>query len=111
MAANFIKVDSIERLDELFKESHKRPIVFFKHSLTCGISAGVKDIVSDVEADLNVVVVQTERHLSNEISVRTSVRHQSPQAIVIKDGQAIYHASHYDITSDDIRQWIAAGHG
>lgn len=111
MAANFLKVDSIERLDELFKESHTRPIVFFKHSITCGISAGVKDIVSDVEADLNIVIVQTDRHLSNEIAARTSVRHQSPQAIVIKDGKAIYHASHYDITPDDIAQSIGANRG
>jgi bacillithiol system protein YtxJ len=107
MAANFLKLDSIERLDALFKESHTRPVVFFKHSATCGISSGVKGLVADVEADLNLVVVQTDRDISNEIAARTSVRHQSPQAIVVRNGQAIYHASHYDITSEDIQRYIS----
>ncbi len=110
MAANFIKVDSIEKLDELFARSYKTPVVFFKHSSTCGISAGVKDIVSHSDLDLNVVIVQTERELSNEIAVRTSVRHQSPQAIVISDGRAVFHASHYDITAKDIENAITAVH-
>ena len=107
MAANFLRVDSIEHLEALFEESHRRPVVFFKHSSTCGISAGVKNIVSDMEADLNMVVVQTDRYLSNEIAARTNVRHQSPQAIVIKAGKAIYHASHYDITPEDIQRSIS----
>jgi bacillithiol system protein YtxJ len=108
MAANFIKVDSIEKLDDLFAQSHKMPVVFFKHSSTCGISAGVKDIVSHSDLDLNVVIVQTERDLSNEIAARTNILHQSPQAIVISDGRAIYHASHYDITAQDIENAISA---
>ena len=107
MATNFVKLDSIDRLDELFEESHSRPVVFFKHSITCGISSGVKNIVSDLNADLNMVVVQTDREISNEIAARTNVRHQSPQAIVVKGGQAIYHASHYDITPEDIQRSIS----
>ncbi len=106
MAANFIKVDSIERLDALFEESHTKPVVFFKHSSTCGISAGVRDIVSKLDAELNLIIVQTERDLSNEIAARTNIRHQSPQAIVIKDGRAIYHESHYDITPEDIENSV-----
>ena len=107
MAANFINVKTLAQLDALFKESHERPVILFKHSDTCGISSGVKSIVSDLDAELNVVVVQTDRDISNEIAERTSVRHQSPQAIVIKDGRAVYHASHYDITPEDIERSIA----
>src|SRR6476661_6092042 len=106
MSTNFIRVETKERLDSLFEESHKRPVVFFKHSSTCGISSGVKSIVSDLGTDLNIVVVQTDRELSNEIASRTNVRHQSPQAIVVRNGRAVYHASHYDITSEDIQQSI-----
>src|SRR4051794_35764850 len=108
--ANFVKLDTLERLNALFEESHSRPVVLFKHSVTCGISAGVKSIVSDLDTDLNLVVVQTDREISNEIASRTSVRHQSPQAIVVKKGRAVYHASHYDITSEDIRKSISDSH-
>jgi bacillithiol system protein YtxJ len=97
MPAKFVNVDSLERLDSLFAESHQRPVVLFKHSTTCGISSGVYREVANVETDVNLVVIQTHREISNAISARTGIRHQSPQAIVIHRGEAAYHASHYDI--------------
>jgi bacillithiol system protein YtxJ len=103
MSANFIKVDSLEALDRLFEASFTKPVVLFKHSTTCGISSGVYREVSQVPADVNVVVIQTHRELSNTISSRTGVRHESPQAFVIVDGKAVYHASHYDIEAEHIK--------
>src|SRR5687768_1460168 len=102
MPANFIKVDSIDRLDRLFEESYERPIVLFKHSSTCGISAGVYREVGFVAADVNVVIIQTHRDLSNAIAVRTGVRHESPQAFVLRHGKPVYYASHYDIEAERI---------
>lgn len=102
MPANFINVDSLERLDSLFAESHRRPVVLFKHSTTCGISSGVYQEVANVEADVNIVVIQTHRDISNAISTRTGIRHQSPQAIILHRGEPAYHASHYDIEAAHI---------
>jgi len=102
--ANFIELNSIEQLEELFIESNSKPVVLFKHSVTCPISSGVYTEVSEVEADVNIIVVQTARHISNEIAGRTGVRHESPQAIVLKNGKAVYHASHYDITAEDVER-------
>ena len=102
MSANFINVDSLDALDRLFQDSFERPVVLLKHSTTCGISSGVYREVSQVPADVNVVVIQTHRELSNTISSRTGVRHESPQAFVLVDGKAVYHASHYDIEADHI---------
>ena len=104
MSANFIKVDSIDRLDSLFQESFDRPVVLLKHSTTCGISAGVYREVGYVTADVNVVVIQTHRDLSNAIAVRTGIRHESPQAFVLRDGKPIYFASHYDIEAGQIER-------
>jgi len=104
MMANFIELNSIEQLEELFIESNSKPVVLFKHSVTCPISSGVYTEVSEVEADVNIIVVQTARHISNEIAGRTGVRHESPQAIVLKNGKAVYHASHYDITAEDVER-------
>lgn len=100
--ANFIELNSIEKLEELFQESNEKPVVLFKHSVTCPISSGVYYEVSEVEADVNIVIVQKARDISNEIATKTGIRHESPQAIVIRNGRAVYHASHYDITSDDL---------
>ena len=83
MAAKFIDLDSHEKLEALFQASHHQPVVIFKHSSTCGISAGVYREVESVEADVNIVVVQRNRDISNAISQRTGIRHESPQAIVL----------------------------
>jgi bacillithiol system protein YtxJ len=100
--ANFIEVNSIEKLDKLFEESNEKPVVLFKHSVTCPISAGVYYEVAEVEADVNLVIVQNARDISNEIASKTGIRHESPQAIVLKNGKPVYHASHYDITAQDV---------
>ena len=107
MPANFVNVDSLDSLDRLFEESHQRPVVLFKHSTSCGISSGVYREVGLVTGDVNVVVIQTHRDVSNAIASRTGVRHESPQAIVLRDGKPVYHASHYDIEAIHIEENLA----
>ena len=107
MPANIIKVDSLDCLDRLFEQSYERPVVLLKHSTTCGISSGVYREVENVAGDVNLVVIQTHRDVSNEIAARTGVRHESPQAIVLRDGRPVYHASHYDIEAEHIEETLA----
>jgi bacillithiol system protein YtxJ len=109
--ANFIELNSLEKLEELFEKSNETPVILFKHSITCPISSGVYHEVSEVEGEVNLVIVQTARQISNEIASKTGVRHESPQAIVLKNGKAVYHASHYDITSDDLNGQLTTENG
>ena len=102
MKARFTKLESTERLAELFESSNEKPVVLFKHSVTCPISADVYNEVSNADAEINLVVVQSARNISNAIAERTGIRHQSPQALVLKNGKAVYHASHYDVTAEEI---------
>ncbi len=102
MNANFVALESKAKLEELFERSKIEPVVLFKHSTTCPISSGVYNEVSNANVEINVVVVQTARNISDEIALRTGVRHESPQAIVLKNGIPIYSASHYDITAQDV---------
>lgn len=102
MKANFIEVNSNEQLNELFEKSNEKPIVLFKHSLTCPISAGVHQEISGADADVYIIVMQNARGVSNEIAERTGIRHESPQAIVLKNGKPVYSASHYDVTASDV---------
>lgn len=104
MNAQFKQITSIEELDRVFQESNEKPVVLFKHSTTCPISAGVYEVVRNVEGEINIVIVQSARAISNEIAARTGIRHESPQAIVIKNGEPIYNASHYDITTGDLER-------
>jgi bacillithiol system protein YtxJ len=97
MPANFIKVESLAELDEIFARSYERPAALFKHSNSCGISSHVLEMIETVDNDVFIVVIQEHRDLSAEIAMRTGHRHQSPQAFVIRAGKSIYHATHYGI--------------
>lgn len=104
MKANFKEINSIKQLDELFQKSNEKPIVLFKHSTTCPISAGVYQEISNADADVNIVVVQKARNVSDAIAQKTGIRHETPQAIVLKDEKPVYHASHYDVTAEDVER-------
>lgn len=96
-------METIEELDELFQRSFVEPVVIFKHSNRCGISSHVLEMVSDFNGELNVVVIQENRDLSNEIATRTGYTHQSPQVFVLVNGTAVHHATHYGIDVETIK--------
>lgn len=102
MKARFNEIHDTKELDALFEKSNEQAIVLFKHSTTCPISAGVYQEISNADADVNLVVVQRARDVSAAIAEKTGVRHESPQAIVLKNGAVVYHASHYDVTADEV---------
>ena len=102
MKARFTEILNPNELEEVFQKSFETPVVIFKHSLTCPISAGVYQEISRADADINLVVVQKAREVSNAVAEKTKIRHESPQAIVLKDGSPVYHAAHYDVTAEDV---------
>lgn len=86
----------------MFEKSNEKAVVLFKHSTTCPISAGVYQEISSADADINLIVVQRAGNVSTAIAEKTGIRHESPQAVVIKNGKVVYHASHYDVTAEDV---------
>lgn len=106
MKAKFIEIHSDEELDEIFKKSSEQPVVLFKHSLTCPISAGVYREVSDIDAEIYLIIVQHARNISNALAEKTGIRHESPQAIVLKNGHPVYNASHYDVTATEVESQL-----
>jgi bacillithiol system protein YtxJ len=105
---------SLADLDDAVRRSHARPIVIFKHSATCGRSASAFEEVEDLmalepAAAVFVVSVQFGAHISNEIARRFRLRHESPQVLVIRDGEVAWHASHYRVTREQIAAALAAG--
>lgn len=99
---SFVTLDSIEKLDELFEKSKEKPVVIFKHSLTCPISTDASTQMSIVNEEVNLVIVQVSRNISKEIEQRTNIRHESPQLIILKDEKPIFSASHYSVTADKV---------
>ena len=104
MPAKFTHIVSEEQLDSLFETSFQRSVALLKHSDTCGISADILYQLGEIDGEINVLVIQEHRDLSNSVAKRTGHRHQSPQAFVIKDGKSIYHATHYGINPKEIEK-------
>ena len=53
--------------------------------------------MGSIDGEMNVIVVQDHRAVSNAVAERLGVRHASPQAFVLKGGEILYHATHYGI--------------
>lgn len=77
--------------------------VIFKHSTRCGISRGVlhkfeiKYQKTTKEIKFYYLDLLNYREISNEIEKKFNVIHQSPQILVIKNGNVKAYASHYEI--------------
>jgi bacillithiol system protein YtxJ len=106
MKARFNEIHTTEELDAIIERSNDHSVLLFKHSTTCPISHGVYREVSNADADINLIVVQNARNVSTAIAEKTGIRHESPQAIVLKNGEVVYHASHYDITAADVENHL-----
>ena len=101
----------VQSLDAAIAESRERPVLLFKHSRYCGVSCEALDelqthIDSRLEGDVayRMVTVQTHRPVSDEIAQRLGLRHETPQAILLRDGKVIWNASHFRITANQLDQ-------
>ena len=97
MGNSFFKIDNRETLDELITDSKDKPVVIFKHSNACGISAAAYREMEKMEGQVNLLEVQSARDVSRELADMTGIRHETPQVIVFKDGKAVWNASHFDV--------------
>jgi bacillithiol system protein YtxJ len=65
----------------------------------------------EVKGPVSIVVVQKSRDVSREVEARTGVPHESPQALVLRDGRAVWSASHFDITADAVERALKNAEG
>ena len=111
METQFTPVRDAGALEELFARSNEQPVVLFKHSNSCPISAAAHRALKQLGAEVSIVVVQESRDLSREVETRTGVRHESPQAFVLRRGEVAWSASHFDITADAVRRAVQNAEG
>lgn len=111
-----MKLTHLSELAELqaaIDESRERPVLLFKHSRTCGISHEAMDELEThlsrraTGAAYKVITVQSHRHLSDEAAQLLGVRHETPQAILLRDGRPVWKASHFRITADHLDQALS----
>jgi bacillithiol system protein YtxJ len=104
--AQFVPLENSGGLDQLLQDSHERPVVLFKHSVTCPVSADAYHEMAQYPGRVDLVVVQTARSVSNDIETRLGVRHESPQVILMVRGEPVWRASHWKINAADLARAV-----
>jgi len=106
-------LSSLEQLDEIDQLSHQRTVLIFKHSTTCPISGMAKYRLEDQwqfpegEAPkIYYLDLLNYRSISNAIAERYSVHHESPQLLVIKEGECILESSHLGINLAEVAEVV-----
>lgn len=104
------EIHSNEELEQAFEKSLEKPVLLFKHSTTCPISAGAFSAFHSFirETDKNIgcylVKVIEDRSVSNQVASITDVKHESPQLFVIQNREVKWHTSHSMITVESIEE-------
>ncbi len=106
MDTHFTPVRSPEELESLFARSQEGPVVLFKHDTACPISAAAYREMSRLPDEVPLIDVERGKEIASEVEARTGVRHESPQVIVLRDGRAVWDASHFDITTNAVAQAV-----
>jgi len=105
---NWIPLENTDELEEIISKSGQRPQVIFKHSTRCSVSSLVKNRLERSEApeeiDFYYLNLIKFRDLSNQIATKFDVHHESPQVLLIKNGECIYAEDHSAIAMDEIKE-------
>lgn len=112
---NWNKLNDSAQLEEIKKESHNYPVLILKHSTRCSISSATlgrleRSWTQEEVGDLKPYFLDliAYRPISNQIAEDFGVWHESPQALIIRNGESVYDTSHFDISFDAIKAQVAA---
>jgi bacillithiol system protein YtxJ len=108
----WVNLTSLDQLNEIKNDNGYSLI--FKHSTRCSISMMAK---RNFEFNWEVIPEDTKlyfldlisyREISNSVAEVFNVAHQSPQILLIKNGDCVLEASHSDISAEEVAEVIAA---
>ena len=105
------QLTDLGQLNEIVEVSNEKLVLIFKHSTRCSISRyALKQFENEFTFEDKIVPyfldLIAHRDVSNEIAQRFGVFHESPQIILIKEGKAIYDASHESIDAKKLESFI-----
>ena len=108
---NWIALTEEAQLQEILERSKYQPVVIFKHSTRCSTSEMVKMRLEKVQQPENIDFYYLDliryRDISNKIAEMFDVYHESPQVLLIKNGECTFDESHHAIYMDEIIEQAA----
>lgn len=108
---NWNKLTSDEQLELIKEESTRRPVLIFKHSTSCSIShMALSRMERNWSDQLGVIPYYLDllahKPISNKIETIFGVEHESPQVLLIRNGECVYDASHMAISFAGVQQAV-----
>lgn len=99
-----------DQLNQIKSASAQTPQVIFKHSTRCATSSMAKSRLersqTPEKVDFYFLDLIKYRNISNKIESVFMVNHESPQVLLIKNGECVYEESHNGISMDEIVEQI-----
>lgn len=85
--------------------------IIYKHSPSCSLCGWsnykLGQLAEQDGLEMLLVDVWTQRALSQDIEAHFGVRHESPQILIIDDGEVTWHASHRGVAQERVRAALA----
>src|ERR1700743_1074232 len=110
---DWIDLTDEQQLGDIMEQSRQHPVVIFKHSTRCSISAMAKGRLEREAPAENVTFYYLDliryRDISNRIAEELHVPHASTQVLLIKNGECTYEESHNGISMAEIADQVANG--
>jgi bacillithiol system protein YtxJ len=111
---NWNQIDSVEAVETLIRRSFQTPCLIFKHSTRCEISSIAKyRLEQDWAFEKNhlepyFLDLLAYRPVSAYIADTFQVHHESPQVLIIHQGECVYDAAHLDIQVNEIAEGLSS---
>jgi thioredoxin 1 len=102
-------IRDLTALDAALDHADREPILLFKHSPTCGVSAQAHEEIGDLVAGdpppmpVYLISVRAHRDVSDAVTRRFGIRHESPQVLLVHHGEVLWHASHFRVSAAEIQ--------
>ncbi|SIN64964.1 bacillithiol system redox-active protein YtxJ [Chitinophaga niabensis] len=104
----WIDLESEEQLNTIQSRSFEQKTVIFKHSTRCSISSMVKSRLERSVAPEGIAFYYLDliryRNISNRVAEMYSIPHESPQLLLIHNGECIYDESHMAIRMEELEE-------
>lgn len=99
------ELTTLEQWEAVFDRTNERPAVILKHSTTCPVSANAYTEFTNYmqdnprkDVDYYLVKVIESRPVSNAIAEAITVKHESPQVLLIDKKANYWNTSHWSVT-------------
>ncbi len=110
---NWNQLTDLSQIDQIIEESKTQPVLVLKHSTTCSISGTALNRLERQYKQEQVGQLKPYyldllrfRAISNQLAQTFGIEHQSPQILLIKNGECIYDESHLSISFANIVEQV-----